>query len=86
MCLKSSDGSFNKLRKFRNSRIPEATTQQAQDPASDLRARGLESWSFREGGCRGLGSAVDDINPALPKIRNIPQFPFEKVLKVMLWI
>ena len=31
----------------------------------------------------GRGHAFDDINPALPIIRYIPEFPLFRVLKVM---
>ena len=49
----------------------------------DLGLRGLAGQGFRILGARAhhrrffiqSGSAVDDINPALPIIRNIPQFP-----------
>ena len=43
---------------------------------------------YRRAGFRvdGLGDTVDDINPAVPIIRNIPQFPWFRVRKVMLRI
>ena len=30
-----------------------------------------------------LGTTVDDINPAIPRTRNIPHFPWFRILKVL---
>ena len=42
--------------------------------------------SCSEGCCILSHAMVDDINPALPRIRNKPKFPQSRVLKVMLKI
>ena len=47
------------------------------------RTYGLNQHIYRCTQGSAPGRAVDDINPALPIIKNIPQFPEFRVLKVM---